>query len=259
MERELTHDWDRAVARARTLATSHEAASSILSFYAELLEAQATMFRQLRAGAPPAPALDRNLAAIRPLVPGVLTVVQRGGPPPLADEANRFLGSIDDDLLQHWHAPDDRQFFAKAILQPYGRWLAECGVAPDDRPLARPGNRCPFCGGSPQVSVLHDAGELQGGGRMLVCATCLTAWPFPRVVCACCGEEDDRKLGYFHAPDFDHLRVDGCESCRRYIKSVDLTRLGLAVPLVDEVAGAPLDLWARDRGYEKIELNLLGL
>ena len=43
------------------------------------------------------------------------------------------------------------------------------------------------------------------------------------------------------------------------MKSVDLSRLGLAVPLVDEVAGAPLDLWARERGYEKIELNLVGL
>jgi formate dehydrogenase maturation protein FdhE len=275
VERELTHDWGRAIARARTLARSHDAASSLLSFYAGLLDAQATVFRQLRAGSePPAPALDRNLAAIRPLARGVLTVVASGGPQLLADEARRFLEGdddmvrlkpdttdrpIDDALLEYWRAPDDRQFFAKAILQPYGRWLAECGVTPEDRPLARAGNRCPFCGGSPQVSVLHDAGELQGGGRMLLCATCLTTWAFPRVVCAFCGEEDDRKLGYFHTPDFDHLRVDGCESCRRYIKSVDLTRLGLAVPLVDEVAGAPLDLWARDHGYEKIELNLVGL
>ena len=72
-------------------------------------------------------------------------------------------------------------------------------------------------------------------------------------------EEDERKTGYFHTPAFDHLRLDACESCKHYLKTVDLTKLGLAVPLVDEVAGAPLDLWARERGYEKIELNLLGL
>ena len=261
----MTHDWDRAIARARTLAAAHEAASSILSFYAGLLGAQATLFRRLRAGSgPPASTLDRNLAAVRPHVRGLLAAVARDGPQPLADDARRLdagdgTGVIDDALLQYWGAPDDRQFFAKAILQPYGRWLADCGVTPEDRPPARAGNRCPFCGGSPQVSVLHDAGELQGGGRLLICATCLTPWPFSRVVCAFCGEEDDRRLGYFHSPEFDHLRVDGCESCRRYIKSVDLTRLGLAVPLVDEVAGAPLDLWARDHGYEKIELNLVGL
>jgi len=53
--------------------------------------------------------------------------------------------------------------------------------------------------------------------------------------------------------------VDACDTCKRYLKTVDLTRLGLAVPLVDEVAGAPLDVWARERGYEKLELNLVGL
>ncbi len=34
--------------------------------------------------------------------------------------------------------------------------------------------------------------------------------------------------------------------------------IGIAVP-VDEVAGASLDLWALERGYQKIELNLVGL
>jgi formate dehydrogenase maturation protein FdhE len=40
---------------------------------------------------------------------------------------------------------------------------------------------------------------------------------------------------------------------------VDLTRLGHAQPLVDEVAAAPLDLWAVEHGYTKIALNLIGL
>ena len=50
-----------------------------------------------------------------------------------------------------------------------------------------------------------------------------------------------------------------CDTCKYYLKTVDLTRQGNAVPLVDEVAGGPLDLWARDHGYQKIELNLVGL
>jgi formate dehydrogenase maturation protein FdhE len=40
---------------------------------------------------------------------------------------------------------------------------------------------------------------------------------------------------------------------------VDLTRLGFAIPLVDEVAAAALDVWANEHGYAKIELNLVGL
>ena len=66
-------------------------------------------------------------------------------------------------------------------------------------------------------------------------------------------------MGYFHTPVLDHVRVDACDSCHHYLKTVDLTRLGLADPLVDEVAAAPLDVWAGEHGYEKIELNLVGL
>jgi formate dehydrogenase maturation protein FdhE len=74
-----------------------------------------------------------------------------------------------------------------------------------------------------------------------------------------CGEEDERQLPYFHSSSFGHLRIDACDTCGRYLKTVDRTRVGLAIPLVDEVAGAPLDIWARDRGYQKLELNLMGL
>jgi FdhE protein len=82
------------------------------------------------------------------------------------------------------------------------------------------------------------------------------------VVCANCGEQDPKKIGYYQsneAAGLDHIRVEACDQCRHYIKSVDLTRYGLADPLVDEVAGAPLDLWARERGYVKIEMNLIGI
>lgn len=92
-----------------------------------------------------------------------------------------------------------------------------------------------------------------------MCATCLMSWPFRRVVCASCGEEDPAKIGYYHSPQYDHIRVEACDTCRHYIKAVDLTRYGLAIPLIDEVAGAPLDLWIRERGYTKIEVNLLGI
>jgi FdhE protein len=164
-------------------------------------------------------------------------------------------------LLTCWGASCDGQFFAKAILQPYAHWLSNAGISPVGRPVRRAGNRCPFCAGAPQLSVLQVTSEplAHGGGRTLVCATCLSSWPFPRLLCASCGEDDERKLAYFQATAYAHLRIDACDSCRHYVKNVDLTRLGLAVPIVDEVAGAPLDLWAREHGYQKIELNLVGL
>ena len=58
---------------------------------------------------------------------------------------------------------------------------------------------------------------------------------------------------------FDNVRVEACDSCKGYIKSVDLTKNGRAVPVVDELATVALNIWAEEHGYAKIESNLLGL
>jgi FdhE protein len=258
--------WQQRINRAEVLAARDDAASRLLAFYADLLRVQQQIYSRVRGNGRGAPsgALEADLPALRSEWRPALHAIARTAPDALAAQA-RQLGdggdrAIEDALLSFWHAPSDRQFFPKALLQPYAQRLAEAGVAPR-RELARTDNRCPFCGGAPQLSVLHSTDEplAAGGGRRLQCATCFTEWPVRRVLCVHCGEEDERKLGYFHSPEFDHLRVDACDTCHHYLKSVDLTRLGLAVPLVDEVAGAPLDIWAREHGYTKIELNLVGL
>jgi FdhE protein len=55
------------------------------------------------------------------------------------------------------------------------------------------------------------------------------------------------------------VRVECCDSCRCYIKTVDLTKSGLADPVVDEIASVPLDLWAQQQGYAKVQANLMQL
>ena len=52
--------------------------------------------------------------------------------------------------------------------------------------------------------------------------------------------------------EFPHVCVEACDSCGRYIKAVDLTVDGRAVPLVDEIATLPLNIWAEEHGYSKI-------
>ena len=266
----MKDSWSQRVARARQLAQGDGPSAALLSSYADLLALQHASFESLKKGGPPSGSLERDLPAVREQVPPLLHAIAEKGPERLAREATALLDddakddvhngeAIDELLLAYWHTPSDQNFFGKAALHPYASWLAESGVDPIDRAMMRADNRCPFCSGRPQLSILAAASESNGGGRQLLCATCLTVWPFRRVVCVYCGEEDERRTGYFHTPAFDHLRLDACESCKHYLKTVDLTKLGLAVPLVDEVAGAPLDLWARERGYEKIELNLLGL
>ena len=258
--------WRLRITRAEALAARDDAASRLLAFYADLLRVQQRLYQRLRANGDGAPSgvLEHDLRALGSEWRLALETIARTAPEPLVAEAaqlgSRGEAAIEQALLSFWRQPSDRQFYPKALLQPYAQWLAESGVAPHGREFTHTDNRCPFCGGLPQLSVLHAVDEsLSGGGRRLQCATCFTEWAVRRVLCVYCGEEDERKLGYFHSPAFDHLRVDACDTCRHYLKSVDLTRLGIAVPLVDEVAGAPLDIWAREHGYTKIELNLVGL
>jgi FdhE protein len=144
-------------------------------------------------------------------------------------------------------------FFARACLQPY----AEYNASHSNLDLtAYTGPLCPLCNSRPQVAVLRPEGN--GAKRSLICSFCLLEWNFRRIVCPACGEQDKEKLPRFSSPDFSHLRVEACDTCMTYLKSVDLTVNGLAIPIVDEIAGAPLDLWAGDHGYSKIELNLVG-
>jgi FdhE protein len=169
-------------------------------------------------------------------------------------------GAFVESLMTYWYKGSDIQFFEKAFLQPYLRWLNESGGKPVGRRVPTGERSCPFCGGNPQVSFLQNKETTaESGNRDLICATCLSSWEFRRVVCANCGEERPTKLGYFHSPEFDHIRIEACDSCKHYLKGVDLTRVGFAAPLVDEIDAAALDIWAREHGYKKIELNLVGL
>lgn len=262
----MKESWDAWIRRADQLAAKGDAAKELLTFYGKLLRAQKEIYEYLRSrkGWLPSGVLEEDLRVVRAIMPTLLRSVKSHGPEALVEEAQALLrtsdAEIDEMLLQQWRDPSDLQFFAKAFLQPYARWLAEAGAKPVDRDLAGGENYCPFCAGKPQLAFLQtkEAGA-ESGNREMICSTCLTVWSFRRVVCANCGEERPAKLGYFRSPEYDHVRVEACDTCKHYIKGVDLTRFGLAVPLVDEVAAAALDLWAREHGYTKIELNLVGL
>jgi len=257
-------DWEKRIRRARELAAQHPAAAQVLDFYGEITALQKQIFDLAAAD-------NLHADSMRPLTeqlvappvlkrfPALLELVEKKGPPGLA-QAARELRLHGPDL---WRALLDsqadgtdpaRQFFARASLQPVAEYLAFDSKAQFS---GYTGSLCPLCGSKPQLSVLRPEGD--GGKRSLVCSRCLTEWEFRRVLCPNCAEEDHLKLPRFSAEEFSHVRVEACDTCRRYLKSVDLTLNGLALPLVDEIAAAPLDLWAAEHGYEKIELNLMGL
>jgi FdhE protein len=259
----MANFWDKQIDRADELAAEPSGSKELLAFYAQLLRAQQQIYESLRSRRDWLPSGDLEIDLPAVSSTGLLESVVQHGPASLAEEARELLaaepGVIAGKLVEYWRNPTDTQFFAKSILQPYTRWLAETTTTPIGRELAGGERACPFCGGRPQLSFLQSKeGGAESGNRDLLCASCLASWEFRRVVCANCGEEQPAKLGYFQSPEFDHIRIEACDSCQHYLKGIDLTRLGFAVPLVDEIYGAPLDLWAREHGYTKIELNLVG-
>jgi FdhE protein len=261
--------WEERAARADELATTFAFAAPILNFYREVLEFQKGLHQYLSAcnyganhsnGRLPS-ALD--FFVVLPRFQSFIFLIERVAPEELAQAARELEAdgaSRWEELLQSfWHADENTEshpqwFFANAFLQPLAEYLAERShiqTANYTRPV------CPFCGRKPVVGVLRPEGD--GAKRSLVCSLCSTEWQYRRVVCPSCEEERVEHLPVYTADQLEHVRVEACETCKHYIKTVDLTKTGLAVPLVDELATLPLNLWAQEKGYSKLQPNLLGI
>jgi len=258
--------WEARIQRARDLAAKYSFASQILLFYSEVAGFQQSVHESLSTGSfssQQSGTLSDTMDSSRllPHVPELLSLVSRAAPAPLSDVAQE-LQSRQPSYWQHLLAacsnghqpdvPETHVFFARTLLQPYAEKIAEHAEPP------RSGNAiCPVCGGNPVAAVLRE--EAHGAKRSLVCSLCITEWDYKRVICPACGEEEFDKLPTYRADQFQHLLVEACDTCEKYITAVDLTKDGHAIPEVDELAALPLNLWANENGYTKLQPNLLGM
>jgi FdhE protein len=243
--------WDCRIARAEELAQTCPPAAELLRFYGEVLRFQKIIYEQLKPDHPHSPIL-----VLLPHFPALLSLVKRIGPVPVAHVAEELAQDQSDweDLLANGRNVGlEREFFARCLLQPY----TEYSASRSDIAAGVVQPACPFCNSKPVAAVLR--GEGDGAKRSLICSLCATEWEYRRLLCPNCGEEKEPKLPVYTAQEFPHVRIEACDSCRTYIKSVDLTKNGLAVPEVDEIATVSLNLWAEEHGYTKLQLNLLGM
>jgi len=253
--------WTERRRRASELTERYPHASAQLLLYTALLDLQEAAFHDALARRP-APA-DLPIYVAERVMPGVIDCSVVHGPPPLGEALARWRGTGGTALIAGWLRDQEQdpvsRYVARASAGPVLEALgAAAGLAPSD---VADGRRCPTCGGRPQVSYFSDAGEaLLTGPRHLICSRCHHAWVFARMTCAGCGEQSGSKLPiYGEAEQFPHLRVDACDSCGGYLLTVDLRKAPGAVPIVDELAGMPLDLYAREQGKRKIVPNLMGM
>ncbi len=248
--------WDQRIRRAEELAAAHPFAAGVLSFYRHVATVQKGLYWYLQESS------ASDLDALAPKFPEFLSEIETSAPEPIAHCARewrtRSAESARELIESQWRsasaAADPEALLAWLFLQPYAEHLAgRAGTATWPQTAAL----CPFCSRKPVVGVLRREGD--GAKRSLICSLCSTEWPYGRIVCAACGEQTVQKLAVYTADQFAHVRVEACDTCGCYLKTVDLTKNGHAVPIVDELATIPLNLWAQEQGYLKLQTNMLGI
>ena len=248
--------WDRRIERADELAAKHPFAAEALRFYAGIASFQKSLYASLEDGRGSLRG-DLELSILLPWFPPFLSLIESIAPSPLA----RSVAGLRSEVLEEfWRGggqlTDAETLISWTFLQPYAEHLAEYLAHPAG-PAETQAALCPLCSRKPQVGVLRPLGD--GAKRSLICSLCATEWEYRRIVCPACGEESVDKLPVYVAEQPGHVRVEACDTCHHYIKTIDLTKDGRAVPVVDELAAIPLSLWASENGYTKVSPNLLGL
>ncbi|MEE8251176.1 MAG: formate dehydrogenase accessory protein FdhE [Gemmatimonadales bacterium] len=269
--------------RAEKLA-QRPAAKEIMAFYMSLLKLQEPVYRMTLSsdwlaavrgdGSDKPPYLRLDHLPVEDLVPDfglflkasaslvtetlapVARSIIQGGAKVQAELITAFRGQQLTSLAETLGTdPVQLEFFPRAYMQPVTEALAERNIrqAKDEQQTS-----CPQCGHLPLVGMIRDEAEVKGR-RLLVCSLCATEWSFRRLTCPNCEENDPAKLSYHESETLPHLRIEECQSCGVYMKSVDLRQLGTAVPLVEDIASVELDIWAQEQGLQKIERNVLGL
>lgn len=266
-------DYDARIGRAERLAAQYLFASEFLDFYKRVAAFQKSLRGNIASSAGTKSSsvsaaelrAPLDLTVLLPYFRGYLSSIEQHAPAALAKSAYQMSLLPSDSWIasleaywQHAGKYDQQigafaQFLARAFLQPYAEFRAGQMTKP---PIVVTTKTCPLCGARPLSGVLRVEGD--GGKRFLLCSFCSQEWEFRRILCPTCGEEAEGKLPVYIAEELPHIRVEACDTCKFYLPTINLTKDGHAIPLVDDLAAIPLTLWAHEHGYSRLQPNLLG-
>jgi formate dehydrogenase maturation protein FdhE len=243
--------FEQRAARAALLAEKAEAVREPLEFAAALSKAQAKCAARIQS-------LSGRLAddvdALLPILRPMMEIIA-----PRSEDAQARLADVPETartrLLVYWSG-DANDYISRALLQPYAALLRDRKITPDR--VHSPGH-CPFCGGAAWISARKTGPDSESGFRYLSCSLCGLEWNVGRIACPACGEGDPHKLPNYRAEEHPTVRIETCETCRRYVKSIDMTLDARPIPPVDDLLSLSMDLWAIDEGLVRIEQGIAGI
>lgn len=106
---------------------------------------------------------------------------------------------------------------------------------------------CPICGSKPHLSLLKDT----EGKRFLLCSFCGYQWRIDRMTCPFCMNSKPDSFYYFFGEGEEAYRIDTCDQCKNYIKTIDTRKVDLIDPVLEDLATLHLDLLATQKGYQR--------
>ena len=248
----MPYTWSQRIARAQKLAPD-SAARDLLNLYIKVTAFQKIVGEGLQE------ANHRQIDSVLQFLPEFRILVHDLGEAPLVESRVGELGSNrelwSELLAQYWEGNVPKEdpagvFLAHVLLQPYAEHLAcHTAIAGGDSNLS-----CPVCNRPPLLSVLRELNN--GAKRFLLCSLCSTEWEFRRVLCSYCSEQHPDKLPVFTNEKFAHVRIEACDTCKSYTKSINLSEDGNAVPQADDLTTLALDFWAHGQGYTRHTANI---
>lgn len=107
------------------------------------------------------------------------------------------------------------RFLARTVLRKLLRpWREELELRLEHEDWSQP--VCPLCGSGPAMAVLKSTRS--GRQRLLVCGCCGMRWPWLRLGCAFCGNEEHCQLSMLELED-EVFRLDLCHQCKGFLKT----------------------------------------
>jgi len=106
---------------------------------------------------------------------------------------------------------------------------------------------CPMCGSLPSLSLLKE----ETGKRYLLCSYCGYQWRIDRLFCPFCRNTGQESLHYFYGEGEEAYRIDLCDKCHQYIKTIDYRNLAESDPFLEDLATLHLDILATQKSYER--------